>query len=118
MRWNLRMAAAERGIWKSTEMRHRLAEAGLEVSAGKMSRWWTTTPVSMRLDDLDVICAVLDCTPVDLLICEPDKVAAARPTDANARTANGPDTGAGTGAGPGGSGAAPRLGRRRSAPPA
>ena len=63
MRWNLRMTAAERGIWKSTEMRRRLAEAGLEVSAGKMSRWWTTTPVSMRLEDLDVICAVLECTP-------------------------------------------------------
>ena len=53
MRWNLRMTAAERGIWKSTEMRRRLAEAGLEVSAGKMSRWWTTTPVSIRLEDLD-----------------------------------------------------------------
>jgi len=39
VRWNLRLAAAERGIWKSTEMRHRLAEAGLEISAGKMSRW-------------------------------------------------------------------------------
>ena len=38
VRWNLRMTAAERGIWKSTEMRRRLAEAGLEISAGKMSR--------------------------------------------------------------------------------
>jgi len=38
MRWNLRMKAAERGIWKSTEMRRLLAGAGLAVSAGKMSR--------------------------------------------------------------------------------
>jgi len=103
VRWNLRLAAAERGIWKSTEMRHRLAEAGLEVSAGKMSRWWTTPPVSNRLDDLDVICAVLECTPMDLLICEPDKVAAGRPVIAE------------TGTTPG---IVPRLGRRRSAPPA
>ena len=29
MRWNLRMKAAERGIWKSTELRRLLAEAGL-----------------------------------------------------------------------------------------
>src|SRR5271165_6581455 len=79
MRWNLRMTAAERGIWKSTEMRRRLAEAGLDVSAGKMSRWWTTTPVSIRLEDLDVICAVLECTPADLMLCEPDKVAARKP---------------------------------------
>ena len=35
MRWNLRMRAAERGIWKSTEMRRLLAEAGLEISAGQ-----------------------------------------------------------------------------------
>ena len=61
MRWNLRMAAAERGIWKSTEMRRRLAEAGLEISAGKMSALWTGTPTTIRLEDLDVICAVLEC---------------------------------------------------------
>src|SRR5450755_1697514 len=78
MRWNMRMKAAEQGIWKSTEMRRRLAEAGLEISAGKMSALWTGTPVTIRLDDLDVICSILSCTPSDLLICEPDKVTARR----------------------------------------
>src|SRR6266508_2288720 len=68
MRWNLRMKAAERGIWKSTELRRRLAEAGLEISAGKMSALWTGTPTTIRLDDLDVICVVLDCSPAELLI--------------------------------------------------
>ena len=29
MRWNLRLTAAERGVWKSTEMRRRLADARL-----------------------------------------------------------------------------------------
>jgi putative transcriptional regulator len=107
MRWNLRMTAAERGIWKSTEMRRRLAEAGLEVSAGKMSRWWTTTPVSMRLEDLDVICAVLECTPADLMICEPDKVAARKPRQAARADDSRP-----------GPAVRPRLGRNRSEPPA
>ena len=79
MRWNLRMKAAERGIWKSTELRRQLAEAGLEVSAGKMSGWWTGTPNSVRLDELDVICVVLDCGPSDLMLVEPDAVAARRP---------------------------------------
>src|SRR5919198_4180403 len=79
VRWNLRMKAAERGIWKSTELRRLLAQAGLEISAGKMSALWTGTPTTIRLDDLDVICAVLNCTPADLLIREPDKVAARRP---------------------------------------
>lgn len=73
------MTAAERGIWKSTEMRRRLADAGLDISAGKMSALWTGTPTSIRLDDLDVICSVLACTPTDLLICEPDAVAARKP---------------------------------------
>ena len=67
------------GIWKSTEMRRRLADAGLEISAGKMSALWTGTPTTVRLDDLDVICTVLDCDPAALLIPEPDKVAARRP---------------------------------------
>src|SRR5882757_1943621 len=73
VRWNLRMKAAERGIWKSTGMRRLLAEAGLEISAGKMSALWIGAPVTIRLDDLDVICSVLECSPADLLICEPEK---------------------------------------------
>ena len=105
MRWNLRMKAAEAGIWKSTEMRRRLAEAGLEISAGKMSALWTGTPTTVRLDDLDVICAVLSCTPDDLLICEPDQVQARRPPKAQAARAAGPAT-------------KPKLGRHRSRPPA
>src|SRR5436190_302505 len=71
--------AAERGIWKSTEMRRLLVEAGLEISAGKMSGWWTGTPNTIRLDELDVICDVLDCEPSAMLIPEPDKVAERRP---------------------------------------
>lgn len=104
MRWNLRMKAAEAGIWKSTEMRRRLAEAGLEISAGKMSALWTGTPTSVRLDDLDVVCSVLQCTPADLLICEPDKVAARKPPKA-AKAAAGPRV-------------KPKPGRHRSLPPA
>ena len=104
MRWNLRMKAAERGIWKSTEMRRQLAAAGLEISAGKMSALWTGTPTSIRLDDLDVICAVLDCDSAELLICEPDKVAARRPTQ-TAEASAGPSV-------------TPHLGRNRTLPPA
>lgn len=103
MRWNLRMKAAEAGIWKSTEMRRRLAEAGLEISGGKMSKLWIGNPTTIRLDDLDVICSVLDCTPTDLLLCEPEKVATRRPQRAETGTT---------------ASVAPRLGRHRSVPPA
>lgn len=70
MRWNLRMCAAERGIWKATHMRALLAAQGLVISAGKMSGLWTGTPVTLRLADLEVICRVLDCQPGDLLVRE------------------------------------------------
>src|SRR3954453_8292728 len=106
MQWNLRMRAAQAGIWKSTEMRRRLADAGLQISAGKMSALWTGTPTTIRLDDLDVICAVLDCPPTDLLISEPDKVAARRPPATKDAT---------TGSTPA---PVPRLGRHTSVPPA
>ncbi|MEU9056267.1 helix-turn-helix transcriptional regulator [Streptomyces sp. NPDC048384] len=108
MRWNLRMKAAERGIWKSTEMRRRLAEAGLEISAGKMSALWTTTPTTIRLEDLDVICAVLECDPTDLLIREPEKVAArTEPREETQKAVGSP-----------GPVIAPRLGQHRTVPPA
>ena len=68
MEWNLRMVAAQRGIWRSTELRRALAEAGLEISAGKMSHLWSGTPISIRLEDLEVICSVLDCQPSELLL--------------------------------------------------
>lgn len=113
MLWNLRMKAAERGIWKSTELRRQLADAGLVISAGKMSGLWTGAPTSIRLDDLDVICAVLECAPTDLLICEPDKVAARRPPRRTTAAASGPDDSS-VPTRP----ARPHPGRRRSLPPA
>ena len=75
MKWNLRLAAANRGIWKASELQRMLAEHGLVVSAGKMSGLWSGQPASIKLDDLDVICAVLGCPIGEVLIPEPEKVA-------------------------------------------
>ncbi len=74
MRWNLRLAAANRGIWKASELQRMLAEQGLTISAGKMSGLWSGDPASIKLDDLDVICTVLGCGVAELLIPEPEKV--------------------------------------------
>lgn len=71
MKWNLRLAAANRGIWKASELQRMLAEAGLVISAGKMSGLWSGNPASIKLDDLDIICAVLGCGVEELLITEP-----------------------------------------------
>jgi DNA-binding Xre family transcriptional regulator len=77
MRWNLRLAAANRGIWKASELQRMLAERGLVISAGKMSGLWSGDPASIKLSDLDVICAVLDCGVWELMIPEPHKVSRA-----------------------------------------
>ena len=74
MKWNLRLAAANRGIWKASELQRQLADRGLVISAGKMSGLWSGQPASIKLDDLDVICAVLGCEIGEVLIPEPGNV--------------------------------------------
>lgn len=71
MKWNLRLAAASRGIWKASELHKMLADRGLVISAGKMSGLWSGNPNAVKLSDLDVICAVLGCEIGELLIPEP-----------------------------------------------
>jgi DNA-binding Xre family transcriptional regulator len=107
MRWNLRLTAASKGIWTASEMSRRLAEHGMVISAGKMSGLWSGQPVSLKLDDLDVICVVLDCTIADLLIPQPERV-----------TRPGQDTTATTEATASGSGVVPKRRDGRSMPPA
>src|SRR6266498_5587690 len=91
MKWNLRLAAAHRDIWKASELQRLLAERGLVISAGKMSGLWSGQPVSLKLADLDVICAVLGCEVGELLIPEPDKVARPGQPDADRSRAGGGD---------------------------
>ncbi|MFF1594796.1 helix-turn-helix domain-containing protein [Streptomyces sp. NPDC058286] len=58
-------------MFKAVQMRQLLAQAGLRVSAGKMSALWSGTPVSVRLDDLQVLCRVLGCDAAALLVADP-----------------------------------------------
>jgi len=74
VKWNLRLAAAQRGIWKASELQRALAERGLVISAGKMSGLWSGQPASVKLDDLDIICAALGCGVAELLVPEPETV--------------------------------------------
>ena len=77
MKWNLRLAAANRGIWKASELQRLLADRGLVISVGKMSGLWSGQPNTVKLDELDVICAVLGCDVGELLL--PDPVGAPEP---------------------------------------
>ena len=87
MRWNLRLAAAQRDIWKASQLQKMLADAGLVISAGKMSNLWSGQPVTIRLDDLEVICEVLGCEPGDLLVREPGKIRHGQQAGDDARAA-------------------------------
>jgi DNA-binding Xre family transcriptional regulator len=89
MKWNLRLAAASRGIWKASELQKMLAGRGLVISAGKMSGLWSGSPNAVKLADLDVICAVLGCDIGELLVPEPvpDAPADGRPEAAAAAMA-------------------------------
>ncbi|MEU1194049.1 helix-turn-helix transcriptional regulator [Streptomyces sp. NPDC005859] len=67
--------------------RPRAPDAGLVISAGKMSNLWSGQPVTIRLDDLDVIRMVLGCEPNDLLVPGPEKARALRPSSVAAPAA-------------------------------
>jgi len=82
MKWNLRLAAAQRDIWKASQLQAMLADAGLVISAGKMSHLWSSQPMTIRLEDLQIICTVLGCTPNDLLVLEDTPLPAPRPAEA------------------------------------
>ena len=89
VKWNLRLAAANRGIWKASELQRMLAERGMVISAGKMSGLWSGNPNVVKLQDLDVICAVLGCGVEELLIPEPGTVAAPQPAAGGKAAADG-----------------------------
>jgi DNA-binding Xre family transcriptional regulator len=89
VKWNLRLAAAKRDIWKASDLQQALAAHGLVISAGKMSGLWSGQPVSLKLDDLDVICVVLDCEIGELLLPESARVTRPQPTEDQQRVQTG-----------------------------
>jgi DNA-binding Xre family transcriptional regulator len=78
MKWNLRWVAARREIWRPTQLQAAFAQVGFTPSLSKVAALWSGKPVTVRLDDLDRICAALDCTVADLMEAEPQVYQAAR----------------------------------------
>jgi hypothetical protein len=71
MKWNLRWAAARHDIWRPSDLLTAFQQVGFHPSFSKVAALWSAKPVTVRLDDLDRICAALDCTVADLLEAEP-----------------------------------------------
>jgi DNA-binding Xre family transcriptional regulator len=71
MKWNLRWAAARRDIWRPSDLLAAFEKVGFTPSLSKAAALWSNQPISVRLDDLDKICAALGCTVAELLEAEP-----------------------------------------------
>jgi DNA-binding Xre family transcriptional regulator len=71
VKWNLRWVAARQDIWRPTDLLAAFRRVGFNPSLSKVSALWGGTPVTVRLEDLDLICQALGCTVADLLEAEP-----------------------------------------------
>jgi DNA-binding Xre family transcriptional regulator len=94
MKWNLRWAAAKRDIWRPADLLKAFEEVEFTPSLSKVAALWSGKPISVRLDDLDKICAALGCTVADLLEAEPLAGAAGREQEQRAAGAGGQSSGA------------------------
>lgn len=65
-KWNLRMVAAQRDLWRPTEALAAFRQVGFNPSLSKVAALWGGAPITVRLDDLDKICTALNCTVADL----------------------------------------------------
>lgn len=70
----MRMVAAQRDIWRPTQLLAAFEEVGFTPSLSKVAALWSGKPITVRLDDLDKICVALDCTVSDLMQAEPEQV--------------------------------------------
>lgn len=90
MKWNLRMVAAQRDLWRPTEVLAAFQQVGFNPSLSKVAALWGGKPVTVRLDDLDLMCAALNCTVAELLQAEP--LAGAKPAGEAGDVAVGAET--------------------------
>lgn len=98
MKWNLRWVAAKRDIWRPSDLKTAFEQVGFTPSLSKVCALWSSKPVTVRLDDLDMICAALQCTVADLMTAEP--VAAERTEEGGRPQAVGEQPRAGSGGRP------------------
>ena len=68
--WHLRRRLAERDIFKTTDLVPLLAEQGVSLSREQVYRLVTSPPQRLNMEVLDALCAILGCTPNDLITFE------------------------------------------------
>ena len=65
--WRLRHLMAERDMFQTSDLGPLLAEQGIRLSREQVYRLVTQSPQRMNMDVLVALCAILDCTPNDLI---------------------------------------------------
>ncbi|WP_404953184.1 helix-turn-helix domain-containing protein [Streptomyces sp. 147326] len=96
MKWNPRWVAAQRDIWRASQLKTAFEEVGFTPSLSKVAALWSGMPVTLRLDDLDMICAALGCEVADLLQAELVAAAGAAPETLKPAVGQGPQAGSGS----------------------
>ncbi|RYG78809.1 XRE family transcriptional regulator [Yimella sp. RIT 621] len=66
--WNVRVLAAERGIWTAVDLHRRLLDEGVGISHPQANRVLRSVPIRLPIEQLAALCRILECTPNDLLL--------------------------------------------------
>ncbi len=70
IRWHLRMRMAEKGMFQTSDLVPLLAERGVHLSREQVFRLVTQPPQRLSMDTLAALCAILSCSPNDLIEVE------------------------------------------------
>lgn len=65
--WRLRLVMAQAGMFKATDLTPKLAAHGIVLSESQVWRLVTGKPERLNLQVLIALCAILECTPNDLI---------------------------------------------------
>ncbi|GAA4991312.1 hypothetical protein GCM10023205_74110 [Yinghuangia aomiensis] len=79
-RWHLRRLMAERELFQTTDLVPLLAEHGVHLSREQVFRLVTQPPQRLSMDTLAALCAILSCTPGDLIEVIEVRAQVAKPT--------------------------------------
>lgn len=75
--WNLRKVMADRGLFSTTDLRPKLAERGVHLSASQVYRLVVEKPERLNLHALMALLDILDCRMDDLI--QPTTARSSRP---------------------------------------
>lgn len=74
IKWNLRRAMAEKGVWSAQELLELLEKkAGVILSHSAVAALLREQPKAVRFTTLEALCMALGCEPWDLMEYVPEK---------------------------------------------